>query len=142
MGAPFIDDALVQRAKSALIAAGLKVIEHDMVVRQQRRSAGRIQENENPTDANRCGRPIFWDMGLGGSPDWCDSRLLCNRQRLAIVDAPRLSRLATGWGIWCCTEVCSKSVLRTNFVYGSLEEQETVGKIVSYARAIPSEKLS
>ena len=32
MGTPFIDDALVQRAKSALGAAGLKVIEHGVVV--------------------------------------------------------------------------------------------------------------
>src|ERR1700722_5083884 len=32
MGTPFVDDALVQRAKSALVAGGLKVIEHGVVV--------------------------------------------------------------------------------------------------------------
>ncbi|MGA9930228.1 MAG: hypothetical protein WBQ13_04760, partial [Terriglobales bacterium] len=32
MGAPFIDEAVVQRAKTALVAAGLKVIEHRIVV--------------------------------------------------------------------------------------------------------------
>ena len=31
-GTPFIDDALVQRAKSALVGASLKVIEHNVVV--------------------------------------------------------------------------------------------------------------
>jgi len=31
----------------------------------------------------------FWDMGLGGSPDWCVPRFtVATGKRLAIVDAP------------------------------------------------------
>ena len=53
MGTPFIDDALVQRAKSALVAAGLKVIEHDVVVasKEEARAAFKKMKCDDAIDA-------------------------------------------------------------------------------------------
>ncbi|MGC1162664.1 MAG: hypothetical protein WA881_11160, partial [Candidatus Sulfotelmatobacter sp.] len=53
MGTPFIDDALVRRAKSALVAAGLKVIEHDVVVasKDEARAAFKKMKCDDAIDA-------------------------------------------------------------------------------------------
>ena len=98
MGTPFIDDALVQRAKSALVAAGLKVIEHGVVVasKEEARAAFKKMKCDDAIDAV---------VLFSGTWVWAahhgrrDSRLLRQRQRLAAVDASRLSRLAAGWRI-------------------------------------------
>ncbi|MFZ0953477.1 MAG: hypothetical protein WAN17_14495, partial [Candidatus Sulfotelmatobacter sp.] len=53
MGTPFVDDALVRRAKSALVAAGLKVIEHDVVVasKDEARTAFKKMKCDDAIDA-------------------------------------------------------------------------------------------
>ena len=53
MGAPFIDEAVVQRAKAALVAAGLKVIEHGIVVasKEEARAAFKKMKCDDAIDA-------------------------------------------------------------------------------------------
>ena len=53
MGTPFVDDALVQRAKSALVAAGLKVIEHNIVIasKEEARAAFKKMKCDDAIDA-------------------------------------------------------------------------------------------
>ena len=53
MGTPFIDNALVQSAKSALVAAGLKVVEHGVVVasKEEARAAFKKMKCDDDIDA-------------------------------------------------------------------------------------------
>ena len=98
MGTPFIDHELVKRAKSALVAAGLKVIEHGVVVasKEEARAAFKQMKCDDAIDAVVLfsGTWVWAAHMVGAIRDYC-----CKRQRLASVDAPRVSRLAAGWRI-------------------------------------------
>ncbi len=64
MGVPFIDDAIVKRSKEALAKAGMKIVEHDVVIatKEEARSALKKMKAD---DRNRHGRAVFRDVGLG-----------------------------------------------------------------------------
>ena len=68
MGTAFIDDALIQRAKSALVSAGLKVVEHGIVVasKEEARAAFRKMKCDYAIDAV----VLFRHLGLGSSSGW------------------------------------------------------------------------
>ena len=53
MGTPFIDNAIIERSKSALTAAGLKLIEHDVVVasKVEAKSALKAMKSNDAVDA-------------------------------------------------------------------------------------------
>jgi hypothetical protein len=53
MGNPFIDDVLIQRAKSDLVTAGLKVVEHGIVVatKEEARAAFKRMKCDDAIDA-------------------------------------------------------------------------------------------
>ena len=41
MGVPFIDDAIVERSKKALTQAGLKIVEHEIVIASKKEARSR-----------------------------------------------------------------------------------------------------
>src|ERR1700677_5147216 len=133
MGTPFVDDALVQRAKNGLVAAGLKVIEHGIVVasKEEARAAFRKMKCEDAIDAV---------ILFSGTWVWAAHMVAAIRDYCA-----------TGKGLLLWTHPGSQGwrpvgglVLHGGlleigvphkFVYGSVEEPDTVDKIASYARA-------
>jgi L-arabinose isomerase len=133
MGTPFVDDALVQRAKDGLVAAGLKVIEHGIVVASKEEARAAFRKM-------KCDDAIDVVILFSGTWVWA-----------AHVVAAIRDYSATGKGLLLWTHPGSQGwrpvgglVLHGGlleigvphkFVYGSVEEPDTVGKIASYARA-------
>src|SRR5262249_9727348 len=52
MGVPFIDDAIVKQSKKALVKAGLKIVEHDVVLasKEESRSALKKMKADDQVD--------------------------------------------------------------------------------------------
>ena len=133
MGTPFIDDALVQRAKSALVAAGLKVIEHDVVVasKEEARAAFKKMKCDDAIDAVVLfsGTWVWAAHMVGAIRDYCASG-----KGLLLWTHPG----SQGWrpvGGFVLHGGLLEIGVPHKFVYGSMEEPDTVSKIVSYARA-------
>jgi len=133
MGTPFIDDALVRRAKSALVAAGLKVIEHDVVVasKEEARVAFRKMKCVDAVDAVVLfsGTWVWAAQMVGAIRDYCASG-----KGLLLWTHPG----SRGWrpvgGLVLHGGLLEIGV-KHKFVYGAIDEADTVGKIISYARA-------
>jgi L-fucose isomerase-like protein len=133
MGTPFIDDALIQRAKNALVAGGLRVVEHGMVVASKDEAVSAFKKM-------KCDDAIDAVVLFSGTWVWAAQ----------MVGAIR-DYGASGKGLLLWTHPGSQGwrpvgglVLHGGlleigvphkFVYGGLEETDTVSKIVSYARA-------
>src|SRR6202050_2884738 len=133
MGTSFIDDALVRRAKSALVAAGLKVIEHDLVVasKDEARAAFKKMKSDQPIDAVVLfsGTWVWAAHLVGAIRDYC-----ATGKGLLLWTHPG----SQGWrpvGGFVLHGGLLEIGVPHKFVYGSLEEPDTVGKIVSYAQA-------
>lgn len=133
MGAPFIDDAIVEGAKNALRQAGIALVEHEVVIasKQEAIEALRKMKHAEAVDAVVLFSGTWvWAAHLAG----------------AVRDFA-----ASGKGILLWTHPGSQGwrpvgglVLHGGlleigvphrFVYGSVHEPDTVGRIVSYARA-------
>src|ERR1700690_1244202 len=133
MGTPFIDEALVQRAKSALVTAGLKLTEHGVVVasKDEARAAFKKMKCDDAIDAVVLfsGTWVWAAHMVGAIRDYCTSG-----KGLLLWTHPG----SQGWrpvgGLVLHGGLLEIGV-RHKFVYGSVEEQDTVGKIVSYAQA-------
>jgi hypothetical protein len=133
VGTPFIDDALVQRAKSALVAGGLKVIEHAVVVasKEEARAAFKKMKGNDAIDAVVLfsGTWVWAAHMVGALRDYSASG-----RGLLLWTHPG----SQGWrpvGGLVLHGGLLEIGIPHKFVYGGLEEQETVSKIVSYARA-------
>ncbi len=133
MGTPFIDDALVRRAKSALVAAGLKVIEHGVVVasKEEAKAAFRKMKNDDAVDAVILfsGTWVWAAHMVGAIRDYC----ACGKG-LLIWTHPG----SQGWrpvGGFVLHGGLLEIGVEHKFVYGAIEEPDTLGKIVSYAQA-------
>ena len=133
MGMPFIDDALVQRAKSALVAAGLNVVEHGVVVasKEEARAAFKKMKCDDAIDAVVLfsGTWVWAAHLVGAIRDYCGSG-----KGLLIWTHPG----SQGWrpvGGLVLHGGLLEIGIPHKFVYGSLEEKDTVSKIVSYAQA-------
>src|ERR1700733_10060419 len=133
MGTPFVDDALVQRAKNGLVAAGLKVIEHGIVVasKEEARTAFRKMKCDDAIDAV---------ILFSGTWVWAAHLIAAVRdysgsgKGLLLWTHPG----SQGWrpvGGFVLHGGLLEIGVPHKFVYGSLEEPDTVGKIVSYAQA-------
>src|SRR6202142_2910474 len=133
MGTPFIDEALVQRAKSALVTAGLKLVTHDTVIasKEEAIAALRQMKNEEQIDAVILfsGTWVWAAHLVGAIRDYAGAG-----KGLLLWTHPG----SQGWrpvgGLVLHGGLLEIGVPH-KFVYGSVEEQDTVGKIVSYARA-------
>ena len=132
-GKPFIDDALIKRAKSALAAAGLKLVEHGVVVasKEEARAAFKKMKSNDAVDAVVLfsGTWVWAAHLVGAIRDYC-----ATGKGLLLWTHPG----SQGWrpvgGLVLHGGLLEIGVAH-KFVYGSLEEQDTVSKIVAYARA-------
>src|SRR6204780_409334 len=133
METSFIDGALVRRAKSALVAAGLNVIEHGMVVasKEEARAAFKKMKCDDTIDAVVLFSGTWvWSAHLVGAiRDYCASG-----KGLLLWTHPG----SQGWrpvgGLVLHGGLLEIGV-QHRFVYGGIYEPDTVGRIVSYVRA-------
>lgn len=133
MGVPFIDSQVVKNAKAALRKSGLKLVEHDLVVasKEEACAAMRKMKLNDQVDAI---------VLFSGTWVWA-----------AHLAAALRDYAATGKGVLLWTHPGSQGWrpvgglvmhgalleigVEHKFVYGAVTEQDTVDKIVSFARA-------
>ena len=133
LGKPFVNDALIHRAKSALVAAGLRVVEHNVVVasKEEARAAFKKMKRDEVIDAVVLFSGTWvWAANLVGAiRDYCASG-----KGLLLWTHPG----SQGWrpvgGLVLHGGLLEIGVPH-KFVYGGLDDPDTVGKIVSYARS-------
>lgn len=133
LGNPFIDDALIERARNALAAAGLKVTAHEIVVatKDEARAAFKKMKRDEDIDAVVLfsGTWVWAAHMVGAIRDYC----ACGKGLLVWTHPG-----SQGWrpvgGLVLHGGLLEIGV-QHKFVYGSLEEPDTVSKIVSYAQA-------
>jgi len=133
MGAPFIDDTIVKRSKAALVEAGMKVIEHDLVIatKEEARSALKKMKFDDHVDIV---------VLFSGTWVWAAHLVAAIRDYATAGKAVLLWTHpgSQGWrpvgGLvmhGCLLEIG----VPHKFVYGEAGDSETILKITSYARA-------
>ena len=133
MGTPFIDDAIVKQAKRALTQAGLKLVEHGVVVasKEEARTALKKMKSNDAVDMV---------VLFSGTWVWAAHLVGAIRDYVATGKAVLLwtHSGSQGWrpvgGLVMHGGLLEIGVPH-KFVYGEAGESDTVGKIVSYARA-------
>jgi L-fucose isomerase-like protein len=133
MGKPFIDAEVIEKAKQRLIAAGLRLVEHPIVVatKEEAKAALREMKHEDRVDAV---------VLFSGTWIWAAN----------LIGAVR-DYAATGKGVLLWTHPGSQGWrpvgglvmhgglleigVRHRFVYGDAEQRETIADIVSFAQA-------
>ena len=133
MGMPFIDDAIIQRSKSALSAAGLKLIEHDVIVasKAEAKAALKAMKSNDAVDAVILFSGTWvWAANLVGA-----MRDFAASGKAIVLWAHDGSQ---GWrpvgGLVMHGGLLEIGVPH-KFVYGSSADHEIIESIVSYARA-------
>jgi L-arabinose isomerase len=133
MGTPFIDDALIRRAKGVLAAAGLKVVEHSVVVasKEEARAVFKRMKCDDAVDAVVLfsGTWVWAAHMVGAIRDYCASG-----KGLLIWTHPG----SQGWrpvGGLVLHGGLLEIGIKHKFVYGAIEESDSIAKIVSYAQA-------
>ncbi|HEX7424240.1 MAG TPA: hypothetical protein VF311_10215 [Terriglobales bacterium] len=133
MGVPFIDDAVVKRSKQALAQAGLKVVEHNIVVAtkdEARAAVKKMKSNEQ----------IDMIVLFSGTWVWAAHLVGAIRDYAAGGKAVLLWTHpgSQGWrpvgGLVMHGGLLEIGVPH-RFVYGEADDSETILRIVSYARA-------
>jgi L-arabinose isomerase len=133
MGQPFIDEAVVERSKNALIKAGLKLVTHDVVVatKQEAIAAMRRMKNDEKVDAVILfsGTWVWAAHLVGAARDYSTSG-----KGLMLWTHPG----SQGWrpvgGLVMHGGLLEIGVAH-KFVYGAADDPETIAKITSYAQA-------
>jgi len=133
MGQPFIDDSIVKRSKEALTRAGLKLVVHKTVIatKEEAVTALRSMKNDEEVDAVVLFSGTWvWAAHLAGA-----IRDYANSGKAVLLWTHPGSQ---GWrpvgGLVLHGGLLEIGVAH-KFVYGPANDSETVGKIVSYARA-------
>lgn len=133
MGTPFIDDALVARSKEALRAAGLRLVEHDIVVatKEEARVALKRMKDDDAVD----GVILF-----SGTWVWAAHMVAAIRdfamtgKGVLIWTHPG----SQGWrpvGGLVLHGALMEVGIPHKFVYGAADDRAEIAKIVSYCRA-------
>ena len=133
MGTPFINDAIVKQAKRALTQAGLKLVEHNVVVasKPEARAALKRMKSNDVIDAV---------VLFSGTWVWAAHLVGAIRDFAATGKAVLLWTHpgSQGWrpvgGLVMHGGLLEIGVPH-KFVYGAADDRETVDKIVSYTRA-------
>lgn len=133
MGQPFIDEAVVERSKNALIKAGLKLVTHEVVIatKQEAVAALRRMKNDEQVDAVILfsGTWVWAAHLVGAIRDYATTG-----KGLMLWTHPG----SQGWrpvgGLVMHGGLLEIGVPH-KFVYGASDDPEAVGKIVSYAQA-------
>jgi len=133
MGVPFIDDAIVKRSKEALARAGLKVVEHNIVVatKDEARTAMKKMKDDEQVDMI---------VLFSGTWVWAAHLVGAIRDYAASGKAVLLWTHpgSQGWrpvgGLVMHGGLLEIGVAH-RFVYGEADDSEAVLQIASYARA-------
>jgi L-fucose isomerase-like protein len=133
MGVPFIDDAIVKRSKRALTQAGLKVVQHDLVIasKEESRSALKKMKSDDRIDMV---------VLFSGTWVWAAHMVAAIRDFIASGKSVLLWTHpgSQGWrpvgGLVLHGGLLEIGVPH-KFVYGEADDADTILKIVSYARA-------
>ena len=133
MGVPFIDDAIVKGAKAALAQAGLKVVEHAVVVATKEEARSAMKEMKS-------NEKIDMIVLFSGTWVWAAHLVGAIREYAAGGKAVLLWTHpgSQGWrpvGGFVMHGGLLEIGVPHRFVYGEAEDSATVAKIVSYARA-------
>lgn len=133
MGTPFIDEAIVAGAKRALTQAGLKLVEHKTVLatKQEARAAMKKMKSDNNIDmvVLFSGTWVWAAHLVGAVRDFAASG-----KSVLLWTHPG----SQGWrpvGGLVMHGALLEIGLPHKFVYGAADDQDTVDKIASYARA-------
>ncbi len=133
MGTPFIDNAIVKRSKEALVQAGLKIVEHPLVIATK-------DEARNAMKAMKANDQVDMVVLFSGTWVWAAHLVAAIRDYVASGKAVLLWTHpgSQGWrpvgGLVMHGGLLEIGVPH-KFVYGEADDQETVLKVVSYARA-------
>lgn len=133
MGVPFIDDAIVKHSKEALVEAGLKVVEHDLVI-ASKAEAGVALKKMKAND------PIDMVVLFSGTWVWAAHLVGAIRDFVASGKSVLLWTHpgSQGWrpvgGLVMHGGLLEVGIPH-KFVFGEASHPETILKIVSYARA-------
>ncbi len=133
MGVPFIDDAIVKRSKEALAKAGMKIVEHDVVIasKEEARSALKKMKADDRIDMV---------VLFSGTWVWAAHLVAAVRDFMGSGKALLLWTHpgSQGWrpvgGLVMHGGLLEIGVPH-KFVYGESDDAETILKIGSYARA-------
>src|SRR5258708_4108528 len=133
MGQPFIDEAVVERSKNALIKAGLKLVTHDVVIATKQEAIaamGRMKNDEKVDAVILFSGTWVWAAHLVGAiRDYATSG-----KGLMLWTHPG----SQGWrpvgGLVMHGGLLEIGVAH-KFVYGASDDPEAIGKITSYAQA-------
>jgi L-fucose isomerase-like protein len=133
MGVPFIDDAIVKRSKEALAKAGMKIVEHDVVIasKEEARSALKRMKADDRIDMV---------VLFSGTWVWAAHLVAAVRDFMGSGKALLLWTHpgSQGWrpvgGLVMHGGLLEIGVPH-KFVYGESDDAETILKIGSYARA-------
>jgi L-fucose isomerase-like protein len=133
MGVPFIDDAIVSRSKKALVQAGIKLVEHDLVIatKEEARAALKKMKSDDQVDAV---------VLFSGTWVWAAHLVGAIRDFAASGKAVLLWTHpgSQGWrpvgGLVMHGGLLEVGIPH-KFVYGEADDSDTVLKIVSCARA-------
>jgi len=133
MGVPFIDDAIVKGSKAALAQAGLKVVEHPVVVATKEEARSAMKEM-------KANEKIDMIVLFSGTWVWAAHLVGAIREYAASGKAVLLWTHpgSQGWrpvGGFVMHGGLLEIGVPHRFVYGEAEESATIAKIVSYARA-------
>ena len=133
MGTPFIDDAIVKQAKRALSQAGLRLVEHNVVVASKAEARTAMKKMKSNA-------AIDMVVLFSGTWVWAAHLVGAIRDYAAAGKAVLLwtHSGSQGWrpvgGLVMHGGLLEIGVPH-KFVYGAADEQDAIDKIVSYARA-------
>lgn len=133
MGTPFIDDAIVKCAKRALTQSGLKIVEHNLVIASKAEARAALKRMKSNDDVDIV-------VLFSGTWVWAAHLVGAIRDYAATGKAVLLWTHpgSQGWrpvgGLVMHGGLLEIGVPH-KFVYGEADDQDTVSKIVSYARA-------
>lgn len=133
MGTPFIDEALVGRAKQALRDAGLELVEHPIVIASKDEAVACLSRFKNMDDLDALvlfsGTWVWAAHMIGAVRDFSGSG-----RGLVVWTHPG----SQGWrpvGGLVLHGAMKEIGLPHRFVYGAADDAAEVGRIVSYVRA-------
>ena len=133
MGAPFVDDAIIQRSKQALAQSGIEVVEHEIVLATK-------EEARRALKKMKCDDRVDMVVLFSGTWVWAAHLAAAIRDFQAAGKAVLLWTHpgSQGWrpvgGLVMHGGLLEIGVPH-KFVYGDADDNETVLKIASYARA-------
>ena len=133
MGAPFIDNSIVKRSKAALRQAGMKIVEHDVVIATK-------DEARDALRKMKCDDRIDMAVLFSGTWVWAAHLVAAIRDFAASGKAVLLWTHpgSQGWrpvgGLVMHGGLLEIGVPH-KFVYGDADEPDAILKITSYARA-------